>query len=283
MKAKFETTALKGALHTSSHKYKNIHNLPHWHMEYELIYVFSGSAEIMINNAFFEISANMCAFISSEDIHYIKSTSESIVGVIKTNADYVKNITKNKRLMSPVFKCNSSVVQTFNEIAYELNSENNFREIVADAAITKLVAEIFRNETIIENTPQKTTKYKELLELISNDYSHVTFSDAAEYMKLNKSYFSRYFYSLSGMTFTQYLNFLKVSAAIEKILDGKLSMTEISIACGFGTIRNFNRVFKAFTGYSPKNLPLNYTLIYNFKDFSSNGFDPTLNCTEIIE
>ena len=85
------------------------------------------------------------------------------------------------------------------------------------------------------------------------------------------------------MTFTQYLNFLKVSAAIEKILDGKLSMTEISIACGFGTIRNFNRVFKAFTGYSPKNLPLNYTLIYNFKDFSSNGFDPTLNCTEIIE
>ena len=58
-------------------------------------------------------------------------------------------------------------------------------------------------------------------------------------------------------------------------------MTEISIACGFGTIRNFNRVFKEFTGYSPKKLPENY-VFYNFKDNDKKDFDPTLNCTVVL-
>ncbi len=128
-----------------------------------------------------------------------------------------------------------------------------------------------------------TTKYKELIEMLSINYPHITFEEAAKYMSLNKSYFSRYFYRFSGMTFTQYLNILKVSAAIEKIQEKKLNMTEISVSCGFGTIRNFNRVFKELTGYNPKKLPNNFVFIYNFKDTSGNDFNPTLNCTEILE
>ena len=69
---------------------------------------------------------------------------------------------------------------------------------------------------------------------------------------------------------------------IPKELRKKMNMTEISISCGFGTIRNFNRVFKSLTGYSPKSLPSNYAYIYNFKDTDEKSFDPTLNCTEII-
>jgi xylan 1,4-beta-xylosidase len=73
-----------------------------------------------------------------------------------------------------------------------------------------------------------------------------------------------------------------VSEAVEKIKEKKMNMTEISISCGFGTIRNFNRVFKLLTGYTPKSLPDNYSNIYNFKDTDEKSFDPTLNCTEIL-
>lgn len=286
MKAKFEKKVFSDTAHTSATKYKNLHNLPHWHMEYELVIVLEGTAEIMVDNSFFVMSEGACAFINSEEIHYIKAASESILGIIKTDAAIVKKIAGNKHLASPVLKNITASKQIFLEIFSELKSQKEYNNVIADAVITKFIAEIFRRETIsptAETTKRMTTKYKELIELLSVNYANMSFENAAEYMNLNKSYFSRYFYRFSGMTFTQYLNILKVSAAIEKIHEKKYNMTEISISCGFGTIRNFNRVFKELTGYTPKNLPDNYVFIYNFKDTSGNDFNPTLNCTEIIE
>jgi len=286
MRARFEKKIFSDTVHTSACKYKNLRNLPHWHIEYEIVCVFKGTTELMVNNSFYEMSANMCAFINSEEIHYIKANQDSIVGVIKTDAEYVKKIVKKERLVCPVLKCTLPIKEAFSEISVELSKSKPFGEIVADSIITKIIAEIFRNEITAEKnvTSLKTAnKLKDLLEMISDNFTHITFEKAAQFLNLNKSYFSRYFYHSTGMTFTRYLNILKVSSAIEKINSGQMNITEISIACGFGTIRNFNRVFKNYTGYSPKKLPADYVLIYNFKNTDTNGFDPTLNCTELID
>ncbi len=284
MKAKFEKKAFSDKAHTSAIRYKNLHNLPHWHIEYEMVFVLEGCAELTINNRFFKITQGTCAFIGSQEIHYIKSEPQSILGIIKTDAAYVKEIVQKKHLVSPVL--NMDAKEVFYGISSELKNKKEFHNIIADATVTKFIAEVFRTEQVTEYSEpaeKMTTKYKELIQMLSTNYSHMTFEDAAGFMSLNKSYFSRYFYRLSGTTFTQYLNILKVSAAIEKIQEKKMNMTEISIFCGFGSIRNFNRVFKSLTGYNPKKLPDDYVFIYNFKDTSGNAFNPTLNCTEIME
>ncbi len=82
------------------------------------------------------------------------------------------------------------------------------------------------------------------------------------------------------MPFSRYLNTVRVSAASEMIAEGKISMTNIAIKCGFGTIRSFNRVFKELTGYSPSSLPSGYVFIRTGRE--ENGFDPTLSCTEKV-
>jgi len=286
MKALFEKKVFNDTTHISAKKYKNLQNLPHWHMEYELVFVLEGSAELMVNNSFFKITKGSCAFIGSEEVHNIKSMPESILGIIKTDTQNVKRIVGNKHLTSPVLNYNTTQIHIFYDILSELKNQKDFYNIIADAIITKFIAEIFRVEPITSYTEcakKMTTKYKELLEMLAANYSHITFEKAAEYVGLNKSYFSRYFYRFSGITFTHYLNILKVSAAIEKMQEKKLNMTEISIYSGFGTIRNFNRVFKEITGYTPKKLPDNYVLLSNQKDISELDFNPTLNCTEILE
>ena len=49
---------------------------------------------------------------------------------------------------------------------------------------------------------------------------------------------------------------------MEAIKSGeKLSVTDIAIRCGFDTIRNFNRVFRSITGFSPKKLPRSYDVL----------------------
>ena len=116
---------------------------------------------------------------------------------------------------------------------------------------------------------------------ISNEYRTITFDEAAKYMYFSKPYFSKLFHNIFGMTFSQYLNTVRVASAIEKIKQGDMSITEISADCGFNTIRNFNRVFKDLTGYSPNNLPADYVFLYSLQ--KGYGLDPTLNCTKILE
>lgn len=70
--------------------------------------------------------------------------------------------------------------------------------------------------------------------------------------------------------------------AVEKIKEGDKTMTEISRSCGFNTIRNFNRVFKDFTGYSPKNLPKSYRFVQDMREYTDKGFDPTLAVTSVV-
>ncbi len=45
--------------------------------------------------------------------------------------------------------------------------------------------------------------------------------------------------------------------------------------CGFSSIRNFNRVFRKITSYSPKSLPENYDLAKAEARLFPEAFDPT--------
>ena len=283
MIARFESRTIHGHTHTSANKYKNLRNLPHWHMEHELVYVENGCAELMAGNNLYCMTEGMSAFIHSEDIHYIKGDNGSIIHIVKTDSEYMESITAARRLSSPVLQKEYGTAFAMEEISEELKNGMEYSGIIADSIATRLIAEIFRGEdSYISSETGAGRKHKKLFRLIAEEYSHITFEEAASYMNFSEPYFSKYFHKISGMTFTDYLNTLKVSAAVEKISQGKMSITEISIDCGFGSIRNFNRIFKKFTGYSPRQLPASYVFIYNSKDISEKGFNPTLNCTELL-
>jgi AraC-like DNA-binding protein len=285
MIAKFEQKKFLNSAHCSAHKYKNLNNLPHWHMEHELICVRNGVLELTLNQQTFTLSSGMFAFIKGEEIHCYKGTPDSIADIIQWDADYFKAVVGKKNLLEPLLRQTSLTEKTYQELSAELEGNAEYGNFIADCIAGRLLAEIFRQEeTVLTNTKKKISqKYKDLLGWINATYTDVTFEDAAAYLCLSKPYFSKLFQQLAGMTFTQYLNTLKVTAAAEKLTEGKMSVTEISSACGFGTIRNFNRVFKELTGYSPKQLPKDYIFIHSLRHPVSVSFDPTLDPTERLE
>ena len=128
------------------------------------------------------------------------------------------------------------------------------------------------------------SRYKNLLDEIENKYSYITFSDAAAFMGLSEPYFSKFFRKISGMTFSQYLNSVKLRHAIAMLQDRKsdLSVTEISTLCGFDTIRHFNRVFKDITGMPPRDLPADYVLEDRPIRTIRDAFNPTLQNSELL-
>ena len=119
-------------------------------------------------------------------------------------------------------------------------------------------------------------QYKALIKEIDLQYANYSLANAARFMALSESYFSRFFKRRTEMTFTQYLNLVRVEKAIDLLRTTKLNMTKIATACGFGTIRNFNRMFKRITGYSPSTLPATYSQLQIHPTYEvENAVDPT--------
>lgn len=146
-----------------------------------------------------------------------------------------------------------------------------------------LTAEIFRSEkTSSAENSSGSGAYKKLLRLISERFADITFDEAAEIMCFSKPYFSKYFRRMSGMTFSEYLNIVRVSEAVKMLSKGGMSAGETAVAAGFGTIRSFNRVFKQYTGFTPRELPDDFVFIGEDRGTDSDGFDPTLPISKIL-
>ena len=71
MLAKYEKRTYVGSEHAWVGKYRNLHNISHWHMEHEIITCCQGRSQVMINDRLFELNAGECAFCPSGSVHYI--------------------------------------------------------------------------------------------------------------------------------------------------------------------------------------------------------------------
>ena len=87
MIARYEQSVLSGRSQVTVQRYMGLQNLPHWHMESELIFAQKGSAEVMSENTVYPLSQGRCVFIRSGAVHYIKAEAESIITVMKIDSE----------------------------------------------------------------------------------------------------------------------------------------------------------------------------------------------------
>jgi transcriptional regulator GlxA family with amidase domain len=79
----------------------------------------------------------------------------------------------------------------------------------------------------------------------------LTLSGVANLAGLEKKYFSAFFRSKVGITWTEWLRLLRVTRAIERIQVREDSIPRIAFGAGFRDIRTFERAFKRYVGVSP--------------------------------
>lgn len=282
-----ESSIGKGTAHVSCIKYENCNNLSHYHSDYELVYVDAGSARVVVDENIFNLNEKESLFIHSNEIHCIQSDERSVITVLKAASAHFDVILASKKLSSA--RLSVSPEGMLEDIISELKLGGENSVLMLDSIVTQFFIRMLRGQPVESLNADRGTKekssatevYNEICKKISTEYSTITFSEAAKYMHFSEPYFAKLFHKIFGMTFTQYLNTVRVAAAIEKLKRGDMSITEISVSCGFNTIRNFNRVFKSLTGYSPSTMPNDYVFLYTLSD--GYGLDPTLNSTRIIE
>ncbi len=177
------------------------------------------------------------------------------------------------------------MLETLDRIRKAGTVKGRFYDEISNALMQQLIAGIFSALEIRETTiatSAATERYKKLLYDIDENVESYSFSRAVEYMHMSEAYFSRFFKRISGMTFSMYLNYIRVNKAIDLIRNREMSMTEIAMSCGFDTIRNYNRVFRQVTGYSPRELPDGFILNLRSNSGNDSDFDPTIKTSELM-
>lgn len=286
MLAKFEKRAYAGNEHVWVGKYRNLHNISHWHMEHELIACREGSAQVMLDDTMFNITQQQCIFCHSGRVHYISASPDSLLLVCLFDEKMYDPITSPFALENPVFEDRYGILPKLSEIRHELQNQPIFFECRTEAMIGEILVDVFRGEPLRKAQWQFSdviTRYKQLLNHIDLEYEHITYQNAVQFMNMSDAYFSRYFKRQAGMTFSQYLNVVRIEKAVQ-LLDSAPTMkiTDVMLRCGFNTIRSFNRVFRKVTGFTPTTLPPGYVLNTRSVPTIQGSFDPTLSDAELL-
>lgn len=237
---------------------------PHWHESGELLFCLSGSLEIIFANETCYLEKDDVIFINSNYVHSSRSPIPGEFLAIQFPLEYLNEITEK---------------QYFNEFLYSI------KPIIKDEKLTKILSfiynhfsknhlvdrllvkakifEIFSVLTEFYKLPianvkeirsvKHLDKMKEINEYIAIHAKHeLLIEEVASYFNYNPSYFSRFYKKFMGITFTDYLNSIRLEFAYKELRDTDLTILEISLNSGFSNVRTFYNVFHKNYGISPQ-------------------------------
>ncbi|HVS65163.1 MAG TPA: AraC family transcriptional regulator [Thermoanaerobaculia bacterium] len=84
-----------------------------------------------------------------------------------------------------------------------------------------------------------------------NIHRRVPLAEAAQIAGFERTYFSQYFHSRVGVTYSRWINAMRVSRAIDLLIHTHLTCAETCAAVGYRDVRTFQRNFKRLTGSTP--------------------------------
>ncbi len=287
MYAKYEKIVFHGGALVQGNEYRMLRNRPHWHKEFEFIVCHKGVILISLDSTEYQLGPGTCAFVPGGMIHSINSEGNSLVAVAQFDRNLIATVTDSYFLKSPIFKDSYDAFAVIQEIRDETCKGQQFYGHIVNALFSALMFRIFQREPLVKRgeTPHRNViaSYKKLLVKIRENPAF-SFENAAALMNMTPSYFSRYFKKITGMTYTTYINQVKIEKAIDLMgRNPQITSRNLMVQAGFGTLRNFNRVFRRITGFSPGNLPESYVFSARVKlEEDVGSVNPTLEESECI-
>lgn len=170
-------------------------------------------------------------------------------------------INKTKACYVPDKSCQLSIERLFDSMFKAYADKQMFYEAELKADLLKMLVAISRDYRKSVPGKKQSESYRALITeavkfIDGNFHEKIYIQDAASMSAMCISYFSYFFKEVTGKTFVEYLNSLRIEKAKQLLKDTDYSIDEISESTGFNSSTYFSRVFKAAENLSPGNYRL---------------------------
>jgi AraC-like DNA-binding protein len=163
----------------------------------------------------------------------------------------------NKRVFSCEDLKDSFIPEEFNFLKNEKTNAKFGYEIAIRSSVLRIFSFVLRYWYESAGSPdlaanqKNLTAIRKIRQYVKENYVTVTLTDASNQCGLSYSYFSRIFNEYMKMSFSDYVNLIRVNNSLKLLSSTDLSITEIALHVGFSTTSYYIQVFKRLKGMSP--------------------------------
>ena len=248
----------------------------HFHLEYEIIYIKEGTGTRFLGNSIskFEagdillIGSNLPHFMKSDEVYHSGNSDLRVKGTIiqfekefmYSAINHYPHFIKIKNLFQESQRGIYFAAASFpklQDLIEKIPLENGLNQMMLFLEILKEMSETENRQTIsttdfVNETIYDTARIDKIISYLNKNYTlNISLDEIASFAAMNASAFCRYFRSKTGKSFKNYILDMRIGYACKLLLMEDISISQLSIQCGFETISHFNKTFKKNTGYVP--------------------------------
>lgn len=269
---------------------------PHYHNVIEIIYILEGQFVITVNDTKYTLSPGDMILVNTKEVHSvivpdhgvhrsfavkflpetICSDSQSLME-LKYVIPYIISFSNFKTLYTREEVENSNIKGWLDSIMREDRERSYAYKFAIRIYISHLILDLIRkvnNVTPIDEEISEgiRAKFTDIFNYISGNYAEkLTAVHLAKKFGLRQSDFSAYFKKITGKSFNEYLNYIRVCKAKRLLIDSEKNISEIAMSVGFSSTSYFINCFKTQMEMTPMGFKQIYTdfpasVYYNLED-----------------
>ncbi|MBE6601600.1 MAG: helix-turn-helix domain-containing protein [Ruminococcaceae bacterium] len=236
----------------------------HFHEKHELYYLEKGKTKYFIENELFLLEAGDMIFVPKQTFHKTDNSEDSGVERILFTFDdadlgedmqkYLSLLYKQKLIRMPPDK-QYEVQSIFRQISQEEEKKQIDYAKMQQLYFKQLLILISRHCEKAPEASQDPTLMlvQDIAKYISEHVSaDLSLSALSRKYALSACYLSRTFKENTGIGLNEYINISRITLAEQMLLSSKMTVTEVSFACGYNDSNYFSSVFKKLKGVTPK-------------------------------
>lgn len=249
----------------------------HWHPDFEIAIAAKNVLDYQIGQQHVTLEPGDSIFINRNMMHRIRQLSgdspDSIPSFVFSGSvlapehttiyqKYIQPIVGCESLPFIVFRhnnpCHNEVIQLIHDTCQHLSQQKPCYEMAVQRNISRIFEYIFYHLDSFPKFPATRIQLKSqirLQKMLSYIYKHykesLTLQDIANAAHISRSEAGRCFHTYMGCSPFDALIQYRLQTALRLLNENKLTLQQISFACGFNSVNYFSRKFKKTYGYSP--------------------------------
>ncbi len=218
----------------------------HLHKSFEFALCFEGQLKITVGSSTSVLGPNQAVLVLPNQIHsYQTMTDRHFMCIF--SCDYVSDFYKEiqgKTFEDPFFTVpGKDFVRGFQSAKSTFEIESLLYHICALA---------YENCKMVELNSSHTDLVERIIYYIQENYhDDINLKSMAQELGYSYNYLSSFINQTFGTNFSYLLNMYRIEYAASLLLEHRQSIADVASSCGFGSIRNFNRIFSQFYQMTP--------------------------------